>query len=112
MALFNWFGESEHRVFNYKPRYYDPEKEERERKRALRNAVENRKEKGVKIEDGKNEATKTEYTPGSLVRGAFRDGHYSKEKSHATKAQNIIGLIGLLLVILVLYYMAKFYILL
>ena len=27
MAIFNWFGESEHRVFNYKPRYYDPEKE-------------------------------------------------------------------------------------
>ena len=29
MAQFGWFGEQEHRVFNYKPIYYDPEKEER-----------------------------------------------------------------------------------
>ena len=32
MAIFNWFGEPEHRVFNYKPRYYDPEKEDRKKK--------------------------------------------------------------------------------
>ena len=25
MGLFNFFGENEHRVFNYKPIYYDPE---------------------------------------------------------------------------------------
>ena len=24
---FSFFGSQEHRVFNYKPRYYDPEKE-------------------------------------------------------------------------------------
>ena len=31
MAGFNFgfFGEQEHRVFDYKPRYYDPEKEKR-----------------------------------------------------------------------------------
>ena len=28
MALFNLFGEQEHRVFNYTPIYYDKEKEE------------------------------------------------------------------------------------
>ena len=29
MAIFNFgfFGSQEHRVFNYKPRYYDPEEE-------------------------------------------------------------------------------------
>ena len=33
MAIFNFgfFGNQEHRVFNYKPRYYDPEEEERRR---------------------------------------------------------------------------------
>ena len=31
MATFGWFGDQEHRVFNYKPRYYDPEKEARKR---------------------------------------------------------------------------------
>ena len=29
MGLFDFFGESEHRVFNYKPIYYDPEEEKR-----------------------------------------------------------------------------------
>ena len=32
MGLFNFFGEGEHRVFNYKPIYYDPAEEERKRK--------------------------------------------------------------------------------
>ena len=32
MGLFNFFGENEHRVFNYKPIYYDPEEEERKRR--------------------------------------------------------------------------------
>ena len=31
MGFFNIFGEQEHRVFNYKPIYYDKEKEERKR---------------------------------------------------------------------------------
>ena len=84
MAIFNWFGESEHRVFNYKPRYYDPEKEARKKR--------------------------TEpYTPGSYVRGSFRNGNYSKERGHSNKAQNIIGIIGLILVAVVLVYIAKFY---
>ena len=29
MAGFGWFGDQEHRVFNYKPIYYDEEKEKR-----------------------------------------------------------------------------------
>ena len=28
MASFGWFGDDDHRVFNYWPRYYDPEKGE------------------------------------------------------------------------------------
>ena len=31
MASFGCFGDNEHRVFTYKPRYYDPEKEELKR---------------------------------------------------------------------------------
>ncbi len=93
MAIFNWFGESEHRVFNYKPRYYDPEKE-------------NLKKKFGKVDGSEN---KEPYSPGNYVRGAFRDGHYSKERSHATKAGNIIGIVGLILIAVVLIYIAKFY---
>lgn len=92
MGIFNWFGNSEHRVFNYQPRYYDPKEEERRRKFG---PVEHNAEKS--------------YEPGSYVRGALRGGRYSKERGHATKAQNIIGIVGLLLVFLVLFYIAKFY---
>ena len=30
--MFSFFGDSEHRVFNYKPIYYNPEEEERKRR--------------------------------------------------------------------------------
>ena len=93
MAIFNWFGEQEHRGYNYKHRYYDPEKEAREKKF-------HHKEKDV------------EYTPGAYVKGAFRNGNYSKERGHSNKVQNIIGIIGLLLIALILVYIVKFYALL
>ena len=57
--------------------------------------------------DGSKE--KEPYTPGSYVRGSFRNGNYSKERGHSNKAQNIIGIIGLILVAVVLVYIAKFY---
>ena len=77
MGFFNIFGEQEHRVFNYKPIYYDKEKEERKR---MFGAV-----------DGSLEKEK------------------EKAKEDANKAQNIIGLVGLLLIFVVLFYIAKFY---
>ena len=96
MGLFNWFGEQEHNVFDYKPIYYDKEKEERRR---MFGAV-----------DGTDR--KEDYAPGSYIKGALRNGRDQQSKSHATKAQNIIGIVGLLLVVVVLFYIAKFYTLL
>lgn len=96
MGIFNWFGEGEHNVFDYKPVYYDKEAEER-------------REKFGRV-DGS--AEKNGYAPGSYIKGSLRDGKYQRTRSHATKAQNIIGIIGLLLVAIVLFYIAKFYTLL
>lgn len=91
------FGEQEHRVFNYKPIYYDKEEEERRRKFGrVDGSIEKAKEEGT-------------YVPGSYIKGSLRDGNYRRSRSHSTKAQNIIGLVGLLLVFGVLYYIAKFY---
>ena len=56
---FGFFGSSEHRVFNYKPRYYNEEKE------AL-------KDKFGHV-DGTKE--KEPYTPGSYIKGSLRDGN-------------------------------------
>ena len=84
MASFGWFGDNEHRVFNYKPRYYDPEKEELKRRFGA------------------------SYVPGSYIQGAFRDGNYSRKKS-SSRAQAIIGIVGLILLVIAMIYITKFY---
>ncbi len=103
MAYFGWFGEQEHREFNYKPIYYNQEEEERRR---MFGNVDGSKEASQKGKDGEKE-----YTPGVYIQGSFRNGNYARRKG-ATKAQSIIGMVGLMLVVAVLIYIAKFYTLL
>ena len=94
------FGEQQHRVFNYKPIYFDPEKEELKRKFS-------------KVDGSMDkEMSKEDYVPGSYIKGSFRDGRYSSSRSTGSRAQNIIGIVGLLLIASILYYIAKFYTLL
>ncbi|MCQ2169923.1 MAG: hypothetical protein MJY51_05810 [Bacteroidales bacterium] len=100
MGLFNFFGESEHKVFDYKPIYYNKEEEERRRMfGAVDGTLEKEKEKGT-------------YVPGSYIKGSFRDGGYQRTKSHMSKVQTIIGIVSLILIFAVLYFIAKFYTLL
>ncbi|MBR1872148.1 MAG: hypothetical protein IJ795_02955 [Bacteroidales bacterium] len=95
MATFGWFGDQEHRVFNYKPRYYDPEKEERRR---MFGAVD-----GSDKKEGESS-----YTPGSYIQGSFRSGNYSRYKG-VGRAHAIIGIVSLILVAVILFYIIKFY---
>lgn len=95
---FNFFGDTEHRVFNYKPRYYDPEKEER--KRIF----------GEHEEAGDSSQEEEKYVPGKYISGSFRDGNYQRLRgSRSSKAQKIIGMVGLVLFFVILYYVAQFY---
>lgn len=97
MGLFNFFGENEHRVFNYKPIYYDPEEEKRKQMfGAVDGTLKKEKEKGT-------------YVPGSYIKGSLRDGAYSRTRSHMGKTSTIIGIISLLLIVAVLFFIAKFY---
>ncbi|MGN1212060.1 MAG: hypothetical protein ACI4TM_10265 [Candidatus Cryptobacteroides sp.] len=89
---FSFFGSQEHRVFNYKPRYYDEEKE------AL-------KEKFGHVDGSRD---KEEYVPGAYIKGSFRDGNYQKTRD-AGKYQKVIGAIGMILFFVVLIMVAKFY---
>jgi hypothetical protein len=93
MALFNFFGISEHRVFNRKPIYYD---EEKERRRRIFGAV-----------DGNDKEKK--YVPGTNIRGAFRDGAYRKTRTPMKTAQTIIGIVTLFLIVAVLFFFLKLY---
>lgn len=98
MAIFNMFDEGEHRVFHYRPRYYNETEEERKRKFG-------------KV-DGTAEKDDDTYKPGDYIRGSLRDRRYYRSRSNASKAQKIIGIIGLILIALILIYIAKFYTLL
>ena len=102
MGVFNFgfFGEQEHRVFNYRPRYYDPETEKR---KAMFGDVDGTADK---------ERESGTYVPGSSIRGAFRDGNYKRTRSTASRTQAIIGIITLLLIAVVLIYITKIYALL
>lgn len=97
MGMFNFFGESEHRVFNYKPIYYDKDEEERKRRfGAVDGTMEREKKEGT-------------YAPGSYIKGSMRDGAYKTTRTHMQKTQTIIGIITLILIVAVLYGVAKFY---
>ncbi len=92
MANFGWFGDSEHKVFDYKPRYFDKEKDDL-------------KQKFGKV-DGTQEPAPDKYVPGSYLRGSFREG---PKKRSSNRAQKIITLVGLVLFAIVMIYITKFY---
>lgn len=97
MGLFNFFGDNEHRVFNYKPIYYDPEEEKRKQMfGAVDGTIDKEKEKGT-------------YVPGSYIKGSMRDGNYARRRSSLGKTSTIIGIITMLLIVAVLWFIAKFY---
>ncbi|HOK37099.1 MAG: hypothetical protein WHW07_10355 [Bacteroidales bacterium] len=61
---FSFFRLPSHNVFDYKPRFYDPEKEERREKL-----------NELRISQGKEplyDNAEEEYKPGSLIKGNFR----------------------------------------
>ena len=87
---FNFFGKTEIRKFNYRPRFYDPEEEARKEK------------------FGDHAAPKKEYVPGQLVRGSLRDGNY-KETKDVTKNQRFLGVVTMILLLAVVFALFKYF---
>ena len=87
---FNFFGKQEVRRFNYRPRFYDPEEEERRQK------------------FGDHSAKKKEYVPGQYVKGSLRDGNYSQTKDMSAN-QKVLGAITLLLLFAVIFLLIKYF---
>ena len=88
---FNFFGTQEVRKFSYKPRFYDPETEER------------RKKYGdfTKPKDEK-------YVPGNIVTGSRRDGNYHR-KQEVSRNQKTIGIVTMMLLFTVVYLIYKYF---
>ncbi len=89
---FNFFGKQEVRRFNYRPRFYDPEAEERRKKYG---------DFTKPKEEGK-------YVPGQHVKGSFRDGNYQRTKD-ISRNQKTIGMITMLLLFAVVYLIYKYF---
>ena len=89
---FSFFGKQEVRKFNYKPRFYDPETEERR----------------SKYGDFTKETPKQEYVPGSHIKGSLRDGNYSKTED-LSKNQRFLGAVSLILLFVVIFLLWKYF---
>ncbi len=87
---FSFFGKQEVRGFNYRPRFYDPETEERRKKYG--------------------DFTKKDepYVPGSHIKGSFRDGAYQKKKD-MSRNQKVLGAITMILLFAVMYLIYEYY---
>lgn len=89
---FNFFGTQEVRKFNYRPRFYDPEAEERRKKYG----------------DFTKPKEKEKYVPGQHVKGSLRDGNYQRTED-ISKNQKVIGVITMILLFAVVYLIFKYF---
>ena len=87
---FNFFGKQEVRRFNYRPRLYDPDEEERREM------------------FGDHSTEKKDYVPGELVRGSLRGGNYKSSKD-VTRNQKYLGMLTIVLLFAVVYALFKYF---
>ena len=87
---FSFFGKQEVRKFNYRPRFYDPEAEERRKKY------------------GDFTKPKGEYVPGQHVKGSWRDGNYAR-KEDVARNQKVIGMATMVLLFAVIFLISKYF---
>lgn len=89
---FNFFGTQEVRKFSYKPRFYDPETEERRKKYG----------------DFTKPKDDEKYVPGKYVKGSLRDGNYQRTKE-VGRNQKMIGVVTMILLFAVVYLIFKYF---
>ena len=87
---FNFFGTQEVRKFNYRPRFYDPETEERRKKY------------------GDFTKKDEKYVPGKHVKGSLRDGNYQRTKEIG-RNQKAVGMVSMVLLFAVVYLIFKYF---
>lgn len=89
---FNFFGTQEVRKFNYRPRFYDPETEERRKKYG----------------DMTRKKEETPYVPGQHVKGSLRDGNYQRTRQ-VNRNQRALGMLTTVLLFAVIYLIYRYF---
>ncbi|MBQ0024589.1 MAG: hypothetical protein KBT00_02550 [Bacteroidales bacterium] len=90
-----FFSTPQHRVFNYKPRYYDATKEH----------IKELEEKYSKNEDSSKEKR---YIPGAAIQSAYRDGLDGMRREGGNRnLKRIIILVTLAAAMVAAYYLAQ-----
>ena len=87
---FSFFGKQEVRRFSYRPRFYDPEAEDRRKKY------------------GDFTKPKEEYKAGSHIKGSLRDGNYQRTRDIAQN-QKAIGVVTTILLFAVVYLIYRYF---
>ena len=88
---FSFFGKQEVRRFSYRPRFYNPEVEERRKKYG----------------DFTKPASE-DYVPGNHIKGSLRDGNF-RRKHDMSKNQKMIGMVTMVLLFAVVYLLFKYF---
>ena len=103
---FNLFSTPQHhRVFNYRPAYYDPEKE-RFKERLKKISA----ERDIKaLEEGKPHKADKDYVPGSIIQGSLRDGAYYPTKSEGGTLVRLAKYAMYIVLGIFLYVFAKYF---
>lgn len=96
--IFRFFKLPKHRTFSYKPRYYDPIKDEvNERKRIIENEM-----KAQQDEEG--------YVPGATIRGNMRRQiRTTRADAKKNRVQSlVVRLLIIVLIFCILYFVQKY----
>lgn len=102
---FGFFGTPQHREFNYRPVYYDHEKEALKERFAKAEAEGKAAAESRAAQEG---SAKKEYVPGQYIKGSITDRNYRVERG-ANKFQKILGAVALVLAFAVVYLIAKYF---
>lgn len=92
----SFFNTPSHRVFNYRPRYYDETKEH----------IRELEEKYGKTEGAPQEEKR--YIPGAAIQRAYREGlEGQRRSSDSGKVKKLIILLSILAAMIAAYYLAQ-----
>lgn len=104
MAIPSFFKQNKPRGFNYKPRHYDPVREEREtRHRAMGLDTESREERAGNMEEEKGSAGQKLFRR-TITKGSMRDSlRHGRGRTQQNSSIRLIVIILILVLVIYLY---------